>query len=165
MSLKTWVAYSPETLQLALESPCQSAGGLFLRIRKTKVERDPEGSKGKADDEAPVTEFALGTAWYGVLMPLVVLAVPLYDLVAVSLIRIAQGRSPLVGDQQHLSHRLVWLGLSKRAAVIVIWALSAATGVGGRGIRGRGRVVWGGAEDAINRRFGLAVVVVVAQAG
>ena len=75
--------------------------------------------------------FALGTAWYGVLMPLVVLAVPLYDLVAVSLIRIAQGRSPLVGDQQHLSHRLVWLGLSKRGAVVVIWALSAATGVGG----------------------------------
>ena len=61
VSLKTWVAYSPETLQLALESPCQSAGGLFLRIRKTKVEREPEGSKGKADDEAPVTEFALGT--------------------------------------------------------------------------------------------------------
>ncbi len=75
--------------------------------------------------------FALGTAWYGVLMPLVVLAVPMYDLVAVSLLRIAQGRSPLVGDQQHLSHRLVWLGLSKRAAVVVIWALTAATGVGG----------------------------------
>ena len=75
--------------------------------------------------------FALGTAWYGVVMPLVVLAVPMYDLVAVSLLRIAQGRSPLVGDQQHLSHRLVWLGLSKRAAVVVIWALTAATGVGG----------------------------------
>jgi UDP-GlcNAc:undecaprenyl-phosphate GlcNAc-1-phosphate transferase len=75
--------------------------------------------------------FALGTGWYGVLMPLVVLAVPMYDLVSVSLLRIAQGRSPLVGDQQHLSHRLVWLGLSKRAAVIVIWALTAATGVGG----------------------------------
>ncbi len=75
--------------------------------------------------------FALGTAWYGVLMPLVVLAVPMYDLVSVSLLRIVQGRSPLVGDQQHLSHRLVWLGLSKRASVVVIWALTAATGVGG----------------------------------
>jgi UDP-GlcNAc:undecaprenyl-phosphate GlcNAc-1-phosphate transferase len=64
-------------------------------------------------------------------MPLVVLAVPMYDLVSVSLLRIVQGRSPLVGDQQHLSHRLVWLGLSKRASVVVIWALTAATGVGG----------------------------------
>ena len=77
------------------------------------------------------SEFALGSAWYGVLMPVVVLAVPLYDLVAVTLLRISQGRSPLVGDQQHLSHRLVWLGLSKRSAVVVIWALTAATGVGG----------------------------------
>lgn len=76
-------------------------------------------------------DFALGSAWYGVLMPVVVLAIPIYDLVTVSLIRIRQGRSPLVGDQQHLSHRLVGLGLSKRSAVLVIWALSAATGVGG----------------------------------
>ena len=76
-------------------------------------------------------DFALGTAWYGVLMPVMVLAIPIYDLVAVSLLRIRQGRSPLRGDQQHLSHRLVLLGLSKRSAVIVIWSLTAATGVGG----------------------------------
>jgi UDP-GlcNAc:undecaprenyl-phosphate GlcNAc-1-phosphate transferase len=76
-------------------------------------------------------DFALGSAWYGVLMPVIVLAIPIYDLVSVSLIRIRQGRSPLVGDQQHLSHRLVGLGLSRRSAVLVIWALSAATGIGG----------------------------------
>ncbi len=64
-------------------------------------------------------------------MPVIVLAIPIYDLVSVSLIRIRQGRSPLVGDQQHLSHRLVGLGLSRRSAVLVIWALSAATGIGG----------------------------------
>jgi len=61
----------------------------------------------------------------------IVLAIPIYDLVSVSLIRIRQGRSPLVGDQQHLSHRLVGLGLSRRSAVLVIWGLSAATGIGG----------------------------------
>jgi len=75
--------------------------------------------------------YALGSAWYGVLMPVVILAVPLYDLVAVSLLRLSQGRSPLVGDQQHLSHRLVDRGLSKRQAVLVIWALAFITGVGG----------------------------------
>ena len=75
--------------------------------------------------------FALGSAWYGVLMPVVVLAIPLYDFVTVSTIRIRQGRSPLRGDQQHLSHRLLDLGLSRVTAVIVIWALSMATGVGG----------------------------------
>ncbi|MBX3354747.1 MAG: undecaprenyl/decaprenyl-phosphate alpha-N-acetylglucosaminyl 1-phosphate transferase [Phycisphaeraceae bacterium] len=75
--------------------------------------------------------YALGSAWYGVFMPLIILAVPLYDLIAVSILRVSQGRSPLVGDQQHLSHRLVERGLSRRQAVLVIWALTFITGVGG----------------------------------
>jgi len=75
--------------------------------------------------------YALGSAWYGVFMPLIILAVPLYDLIAVSLLRLSQGRSPLVGDQQHLSHRLVDRGLTRRQAVLVIWALTFITGVGG----------------------------------
>ncbi len=75
--------------------------------------------------------YALGSAWYGVLMPLVILAVPLYDFLAVSCIRLSQGRSPFVGDQQHLSHRLVDRGLTRRQAVLVIWALAFITGVGG----------------------------------
>jgi UDP-GlcNAc:undecaprenyl-phosphate GlcNAc-1-phosphate transferase len=73
----------------------------------------------------------LGGGWYGVFMPLVVLAIPLYDLVSVTVIRLGQGRSPLVGDQQHFSHRLVQRGLSQRGAVVVIWAATAVTGIGG----------------------------------
>jgi UDP-GlcNAc:undecaprenyl-phosphate GlcNAc-1-phosphate transferase len=73
----------------------------------------------------------LGGGWYGVFMPLLVLAVPLYDLVSVTLIRLAQGRSPMVGDQRHLSHRLVQRGLSPRGAVVVIWAATAVAGIGG----------------------------------
>jgi UDP-GlcNAc:undecaprenyl-phosphate GlcNAc-1-phosphate transferase len=73
----------------------------------------------------------LGGGWYGVLMPLVVLAIPLYDFASVTLIRLRQGRSPFVGDQQHFSHRLVQRGLSKRGAVIMIWAATAITGIGG----------------------------------
>jgi UDP-GlcNAc:undecaprenyl-phosphate GlcNAc-1-phosphate transferase len=71
------------------------------------------------------------TAWYAVLMPVVVLAVPLYDLVSVTAIRLSQGKSPLVGDLQHFSHRLVRRGLSTRAAVAVIVALSGASGISG----------------------------------
>jgi UDP-GlcNAc:undecaprenyl-phosphate GlcNAc-1-phosphate transferase len=74
---------------------------------------------------------SLGGGWYAVFMPLVVLAIPLYDLVSVTLIRLRQGRSPMVGDQQHFSHRLVHRGLSPRGAVVVIWAATAVTGIGG----------------------------------
>jgi UDP-GlcNAc:undecaprenyl-phosphate GlcNAc-1-phosphate transferase len=69
--------------------------------------------------------------WYGVFMPLVVLAIPLYDFMSVVLIRLSQGKSPLVGDLQHLSHRLVRRGLSKRAAVLVIHGLTGITAIGG----------------------------------
>jgi UDP-GlcNAc:undecaprenyl-phosphate GlcNAc-1-phosphate transferase len=74
---------------------------------------------------------ALGGAWYGVFMPVVILAVPLYDFCTVTAIRLRQGKSPFVGDQQHFSHRLVQRGLSRRGAVIVIWAAAAVTGIGG----------------------------------
>lgn len=70
-------------------------------------------------------------AWYGVLMPLMVLAIPIYDFTTVTLIRLARGQSPFHGDQNHFSHRLVRRGLSKRAAVLAIWLCTLATGLGG----------------------------------
>ncbi len=73
----------------------------------------------------------LGGGWYGVFMPVIILAIPLYDFLSVSLIRLRQHKSPFVGDQQHFSHRLVQRGLSKRGAVIVIWSFAAVTGIGG----------------------------------
>ncbi len=69
--------------------------------------------------------------WYGLLMPLMVLAVPLYDLCSVTLIRLRAGRSPFSADQNHFSHRLVRLGLSRRAAVVLIWLCTLATGLSG----------------------------------
>jgi len=69
--------------------------------------------------------------WFAVLTPLVVLAVPLYDFASVTLIRLRAGKSPFVGDLNHLSHRLVRRGMSKSAAVGVICGLTAATGVSG----------------------------------
>lgn len=74
---------------------------------------------------------ALGGAWYGIFMPLVVLAVPLYDFVTVTVIRLSKGQSPFVGDQQHFSHRLVARGLSERGSVMTIWCLTAVIGITG----------------------------------
>ena len=75
--------------------------------------------------------YALGTRWYGVLAPLVILAVPLYDAFTVSGLRMLQGRSPMVGDQQHFSHRLVMRGLTRRGAVLLICAIAACCGIAG----------------------------------
>lgn len=60
-----------------------------------------------------------------VLSPLVILAVPLYDLIAVVLIRWRNGQPFYVGDTNHISHRLVRRGLSKTRAVLVILLIHA----------------------------------------
>jgi UDP-GlcNAc:undecaprenyl-phosphate/decaprenyl-phosphate GlcNAc-1-phosphate transferase len=70
-----------------------------------------------------------GAGWYAVFAPVIVLAVPLYDLVVVSTIRILRGKSPFVGDTNHFSHRLVARGMSKRTAVLCIYLVTAATAV------------------------------------
>jgi len=70
-----------------------------------------------------------GAGWYAVLAPVIVLAVPLYDLIVVSVIRISRGKSPFVGDTNHFSHRLVARGMSRRTAVLCIYLITAATSV------------------------------------
>ncbi len=68
---------------------------------------------------------------HAVFMPLLILAVPLYDFTSVTLVRISQGKSPFKGDLQHFSHRLARRGLSVRQTAAVIAALTAATGLAG----------------------------------
>lgn len=63
-----------------------------------------------------------------VLIPLVVLSVPLYDVASVLMHRIRLGHSPFRGDQRHFSHRLVKRGMSTRQAVLTIYLATTATG-------------------------------------
>ena len=65
---------------------------------------------------------------WAVLIPLLVLAIPLMDLVWVVILRWRMGVPFYVGDNNHLSHRLVRSGLTPAAAVVVIWILAAAAG-------------------------------------
>ncbi|MBC8105510.1 MAG: undecaprenyl/decaprenyl-phosphate alpha-N-acetylglucosaminyl 1-phosphate transferase, partial [Anaerolineae bacterium] len=76
---------------------------------------------------APGEDF--GRGWYAVFAPVIVLALPLYDLIVVSIIRISRGKSPFVGDTNHFSHRLVARGMSRRTAVLCLYLVTAATSV------------------------------------
>jgi len=66
---------------------------------------------------------------YAVFAPVIVLAVPLYDLIVVSTIRMLRGHSPFKGDTNHFSHRLVARGMSRRTAVLCLWLVTATTAV------------------------------------
>jgi UDP-GlcNAc:undecaprenyl-phosphate GlcNAc-1-phosphate transferase len=72
-----------------------------------------------------------GQRWYALLMPVVALAIPLYDMVSVTLVRLSQGKSPFKGDLQHFSHRLTQRGLTGRGAVLVIYGFTLVTGISG----------------------------------
>jgi UDP-GlcNAc:undecaprenyl-phosphate GlcNAc-1-phosphate transferase len=63
-----------------------------------------------------------------VLVPLLVLAAPLLDLVWVVILRTRIGQPIYVGDTNHLSHQLVRLGLSRSKAVLLIWLAAALIG-------------------------------------
>jgi UDP-GlcNAc:undecaprenyl-phosphate GlcNAc-1-phosphate transferase len=65
---------------------------------------------------------------WAVIIPLLVLALPLGDLVWVVFLRTRMGKPFYEGDTNHLSHRLVRAGLSPVRAVFLIWLSSVVTG-------------------------------------
>lgn len=65
-----------------------------------------------------------------VLIPLIVLALPLFDLVAVMWQRWRRGAPVYIGDTSHISHRFVRLGLSPLAAVMVLYLITLVLGFG-----------------------------------
>jgi UDP-GlcNAc:undecaprenyl-phosphate/decaprenyl-phosphate GlcNAc-1-phosphate transferase len=85
--------------------------------------------------------------WYIVLMPLAIMALPLYDFLTVSFLRIKQGKSIFVGDTQHFSHRLKKRGLSETQTVLTLYLATLATGLGAIILK------------IVNSAFGLLVAV------
>ncbi len=71
-----------------------------------------------------------GGGLYAVFMPLVVMAVPLYDFVSVTILRISQGKSPFVGDTQHFSHRLKRRGLTDTQTTLTLYLATLCTCLG-----------------------------------
>jgi len=63
------------------------------------------------------------------LTPVFLLAVPILDTTVAVLSRLRRHISPFQGGQDHLSHRLVRAGLSRKQAALSLWLLSAVYGV------------------------------------
>lgn len=63
------------------------------------------------------------------LVPVAVMALPILDTSLVTVMRTLNGRPISMGGRDHLSHRLVALGLTERNAVLVLYFVSAVAGV------------------------------------
>jgi UDP-GlcNAc:undecaprenyl-phosphate GlcNAc-1-phosphate transferase len=69
--------------------------------------------------------------WKSLAIPVILLAVPLLDTCVAVFSRLAHGLSPLTGGIDHLSHRLVRAGLSRRMAAVTLWSASGVCAVDG----------------------------------
>jgi UDP-GlcNAc:undecaprenyl-phosphate GlcNAc-1-phosphate transferase len=69
----------------------------------------------------PDTQTQIGSYF----TPIFLLAVPILDTSVAVLSRIKRHISPFQGGQDHLSHRMIRSGLSRRKAAVSLWALSA----------------------------------------
>jgi UDP-GlcNAc:undecaprenyl-phosphate GlcNAc-1-phosphate transferase len=67
--------------------------------------------------------------WKSLTIPVILLAVPLLDTCVAVFSRLARGLSPLTGGKDHLSHRLVRAGLSRRVAAVGLWSASGVCSV------------------------------------
>lgn len=87
------------------------AGALFLGvvIGTLTVRFNPS-------TDYPITSFAV---------PILLLAIPILDTTVAVVSRIQRKVSPFQGGTDHLSHRLVRCGLSRKTAAVTLWLLSA----------------------------------------
>lgn len=91
------------------------AGALFLGllIASLTIRFDPN----------PINRFA------GFSVPFFLMAVPIMDTTVVVMKRLVRQVSPFQGGRDHLSHRLIRAGLTKRQSVLSLWLLTTFFGL------------------------------------
>ena len=72
--------------------------------------------------------------WKSLAIPVMLLAVPLLDTCVAVFSRLARGLSPLTGGKDHLSHRLVRGGLTRRVAAVSLWSASGVCALMAMGV-------------------------------
>ena len=61
-------------------------------------------------------------------IPILLLAMPILDTTVAVFSRLRRGVSPFQGGKDHLSHRLIRYGVSRKVAAMTLWSLSALYG-------------------------------------
>lgn len=61
----------------------------------------------------------LSVTW---MVPLLILALPIFDICLVVFTRVLEGRPPMQGGKDHTSHRLLSIGLSQRKTLLVLYS-------------------------------------------
>lgn len=99
---------------------------------------------------------------FPILLPVFILAIPLFDTLAVVVIRIRNHKPIYIGDHNHISHRFVKMGLSRKRSVQLVHLLVLTLGLSVLPL------LWGDFKTAIVITFQavlLILIVTVMQVG
>ncbi|MDD5020669.1 MAG: MraY family glycosyltransferase [Endomicrobiaceae bacterium] len=98
----------------------------FLPYNLSKKRKIFMGDTGSLSIGFILATIALGTSYtklnlIGVFAPLLILAVPLFETIFVSLVRIENGKSPFLGSKDHFPLRLEKIGFSRKQILIIVY--------------------------------------------
>ena len=124
------IAFPSESIYVNFASAALAGAALgFLPYNMSKKLKIFMGDSGSLLCGFVLALIALGTKYstvnpLGVYAPLFILAVPIYDTLFVSVMRLRRGHSPFMGSKDHFALRLEKIGFSRRW---VVWLASLAT--------------------------------------
>jgi len=102
-------------------------GFLFFNFHPAKVFMGDSGSMflGFAIAAISINGLLKTTALFGLVLPLLALGMPIFDLTFAVIRRKWRGQPIAMADRGHFHHRLLDLGLTHRQAVLALYSLSA----------------------------------------
>jgi UDP-GlcNAc:undecaprenyl-phosphate GlcNAc-1-phosphate transferase len=126
-----YVAVGPEQLPTAVSAAalCGACLGFLPSNFRSRIFM---GDAGSLFIGFSLACFAVQGSWKSptvptsIIIPLLVLAYPLFDTTLVVILRLRRGQSPFVGGQDHSSHRLVRLGLGRVETVLLIYLFATS---------------------------------------
>ena len=106
----------------------------FIPFNLSKSKKIFMGDTGSLSIGFILATIAMGTSYtkinpIGVFAPLLILAVPIYETIFVSIMRMLKGKNPFLGSKDHFPLRLEKMGYSRKQILIFVYILSFILGI------------------------------------
>ena len=106
----------------------------FIPFNLSKSKKIFMGDTGSLSIGFILATIAMGTSYtkinpIGVFAPLLILAVPIYETIFVSIMRILKGKNPFLGSKDHFPLRLEKMGYSRKQILVFVYVLSFMLGI------------------------------------
>ncbi|MCR4663137.1 MAG: undecaprenyl/decaprenyl-phosphate alpha-N-acetylglucosaminyl 1-phosphate transferase [Endomicrobiaceae bacterium] len=106
----------------------------FLPFNLSKSKKIFMGDTGSLSIGFILATIAMGTSYtkinpIGVFAPLLILAVPIYETIFVSIMRMLKGKNPFLGSKDHFPLRLEKMGYSRKQILVFVYILSFMLGI------------------------------------